>query len=341
PETTSPTVRTIHLPIGREILRSPNFVRHNNHCPRPYTRFPVSRTSMDIIWKFHQRLQELRLDLDDDDLSVMCTIPANTMPPILSFVVRKVEPTDADTEEMLELHFPSLLDIFLASPPTPLSDRHRHGVRIGGHETLLEAADIPGTVHVHRFIHWPQYFPICIFDGVVSFDLQSLNITARDWSADALRDFHARSGFNLTRLELAYLDLGTDGLIPFLRVMPTLRHLSLRHSDYLEDKLFEALIHESSTDSLDLALPHLTNLALDIYESFSGDLVADMVESLLRAVPTVTSPCWGIFNSASMACDSAMTPNDASRKLPLLVSWSIGTRRRGPRSDIVCLASDS
>ncbi|KAJ7144205.1 hypothetical protein C8R44DRAFT_657685 [Mycena epipterygia] len=143
--------------------------------------------------------------------------------------------------------------------------------------------------------------PLCVLKDITSFQfaswddgvtspffqpfsfptLKSLTITAYDWPRNVLLDFHARSGFNLTLLKLDHITLDADGLIPFLRVLPTLTVLSIKDAVCVEDRLFEAFTYDSSSRSTEITLPLLATLTLEHFShTLHGETVVRMVESL-------------------------------------------------------------
>ncbi|KAJ7698267.1 hypothetical protein B0H17DRAFT_1328615 [Mycena rosella] len=101
-------------------------------------------------------------------------------------------------------------------------------------------------------------------------NLTSLGVATFQLSGIDLLDLHARSNFPLTRLELADLRLDADGLLPFLRCLPTLRSLALVYCDCVEDRLFDALTWKPGpSPSSEITLLHLTHLTLETHADLS------------------------------------------------------------------------
>ncbi|KAJ7254725.1 hypothetical protein C8J57DRAFT_1518355 [Mycena rebaudengoi] len=112
-------------------------------------------------------------------------------------------------------------------------------------------------------------------------NLKSFNLEAFEQSQDILLDVHAHSGFRLEELELSNLELETDGLIPFLRLLPRLTLLSLNYCTCLDNNLFSSFTYNSFSATPPISLPLLQTLKLKKRsELLNGDVVVSMVESL-------------------------------------------------------------
>jgi hypothetical protein len=105
-------------------------------------------------------------------------------------------------------------------------------------------------------------------------NLKSFNLDAHDES-QVLLDIHAQSGFQLEELELSHVDVD-DGLSSFLRLLPSLIHLSL---DDCTNDLLTLFTYSSKTPPI--SLPLLQTLELkQSPNSLDGDVLIGMVESL-------------------------------------------------------------
>ncbi|KAJ6549587.1 hypothetical protein DFH09DRAFT_1320063 [Mycena vulgaris] len=128
-----------------------------------------------------------------------------------------------------------------------------------------------------------NYADWVFFQPFVLPNLKSFDLLSERSLGHFLLDLRGRSAFPLTRLELSELDMDADGLIAFLRVVPSLTELSLKQCACIEERLFAAFTHRADSYSTDVVLPFLTNLTMESREEVSREAVADMVQSLFWA----------------------------------------------------------
>ncbi|KAJ7210940.1 hypothetical protein C8J57DRAFT_1257021 [Mycena rebaudengoi] len=112
-------------------------------------------------------------------------------------------------------------------------------------------------------------------------NLKSFSLDAYEESQDVLLDLHAQSGFRLEELELAGLQVETDDAISFLRLQPSLIHLSLNYCTCLDNSLFASLTYNPLAATPSISLLLLQTFKLErITDSLDGNVFVGMVESL-------------------------------------------------------------
>ncbi|KAJ7474143.1 hypothetical protein FB451DRAFT_284822 [Mycena latifolia] len=145
--------------------------------------------------------------------------------------------------------------------------------------------------------------PETFFDAFSFPKLASLSIIAHDWSPDILPNLYDRSHFSLTSLELRYLDLRPEDLIPFLRSLPDLETLHLSYCD-VGDALLRAFTYDPDNQLPPFALHRLHSLRIyGFSDAMNGAWVADMAESMPRH-SGLLSPYWGRWICSWQARDS-------------------------------------
>ncbi|KAJ7144218.1 hypothetical protein C8R44DRAFT_759620 [Mycena epipterygia] len=277
-------------------------------CPRSLS--PPASPSPEIIWHLRHRLQALRLDLEDRDRDLSVMIGSDTAFPSLQTLVVNVHPVyynDIPLEWILDV-FGQTPRLHFGSPNFPWAQLTSLQLDaplsvFAGRSILVQCSQLTtcDMLSIQTSEEEEPDLPLCILKDISSFQfsswddgvtsrffqsfsfptLESLTITAYNWPRNVLLDFHARSGFNLTLLTLKNITLDANGLIPFLRVLPTLTVLSIKNAVCVEDRLFAAFTYDSSSRSTEIALPLLATLTLEHFaHTLHGETVVRMVESL-------------------------------------------------------------
>ncbi|KAJ7458558.1 hypothetical protein FB451DRAFT_1273436 [Mycena latifolia] len=111
-------------------------------------------------------------------------------------------------------------------------------------------------------------------------NLIHLDISSSSLSPETLPNLYDRSKFRLTHLALEDVELSTEELIVFLRLLAALQTLNLSYCG-VEDALFKAFTYNPNEPTPTLSLPRLTSLTVtEGTERLNGVCVAHMVESV-------------------------------------------------------------
>ncbi|KAJ7143004.1 hypothetical protein C8R44DRAFT_761532 [Mycena epipterygia] len=274
----------------------------------------------DILWESHSRLQHVTLEIPHKSARVAPRNKQFPLLALLSLtLLGDTEEGDSDVIALLNSfrHAPALRSLDLVSEQkvvasfaqSPFPWSRLRDLRLRMAITLLDARTI--LVQCHRlerarisvgrrleefspgistlpnlrelYFAIPDDGPSAAFFEAFAFpNVERLAIDVGELSIEAFQGFYTRSNFSLQHLHLERIDdMMVDDLLAFLRVMPTLRTLSVINCGCcIEPGLFEIFTHHPIPSERAIGLPKLTKLLLGLDFDMDGTSVADMAESL-------------------------------------------------------------